>query len=637
MGYEELVVPSIADDYVGKATEEAEDLLEYFEYDVSFAPTKKFVKANDDAKLALNTILRHHDNWCESRHCVEIRTTVDGVFDPTEADRFRYWLRNLTTQAPLHILACIDGLNYTFAKALGARNEIWGTEQFASEEVVENANELAELFGIKPTFRVGQKQSRIINTLCKAIGVDKVNYNSTIQWLDDNGDIHQRIKAAGYNALFAAMADSYNLSTRERRVTISTDVVDFLMQSIGTSWASCMTIDKNDVMDTDDHMHHYDGMYSGGVLSYALDNVSFVVTYVPPSYEGNEPQLVQKEHRCLFFFDPDTGRLGQSRVYPDGRDNGEPNIAKEMRQIVQKVIADALDVPNLWTTEKGNDVFHTNIIAEGVQYHDYFRYNDVSMSFLKMETETKKEEMPKFKIGTSNQICPGCGDTFEREDAPLCYCCYGNGAKCAWCGRAINTDDNGYYYEYDNSWYCSNECAEEHCLCVPADRSDVVHQDDCSWCEADGNWYYYNEEGAETTDGHWFPNRYVADNYDYVYCEDVEQYAPRDDCRKDDYSGDWYYETEGIEIEYNWYANEDNAWDDGWRQCVDDDEWHMEHDCYGTTDNVWYASLENALKDGYVVCIDTGRLMHYSKAHFNFAKRDWQQARWSVIDRKEVV
>lgn len=628
----QLVEASDADHYICKATEEAKALLDFFRY-----PTARHmgdvVCANEISKREINDVLRNHPLWDELRHSITIDVEVDGVFDPKAQLEFRKWLRCITTYVPTKVFD-ENGVDMesaaVYSYRIGFVDGLWGTEQFVNEDVAECANQRAMAWGMKPVFKAGQKQSRIIGALCRNFGIDRLNYSKKETFMID-GELHTREKSAGYNALFAAMADSYNLAKRERCLTLSTNINDYLLQSIGTSWSSCMNIDKQNLLRTPDGMHHYSGMYSGGVLSYATDKVTLVATYITPGYEGGEPQLCMKEHRCLFFFNPNTGVLGQSRVYPDGRDGGEPNIAKEMRNIVQKAIAQCLGVPNLWKVEKGTSAYDQYATDEGVQYGDYNNYSDVNVSILC----TRDESVPiKIHIGNSDQICPCCGHVFEREDAIMCYNCYSD-CVCEHCGCALDRDDA--YTDYDNEHvFCSVGCAEEAGWCLPCDTDDgyLRRMDNCHYCESNERWYYYDDDGAATVDGDdWFPNNDVASYYGYVYAVDEGLYAREDDCSEDDYDGDWYYNNQnGVYVNGYWYHNEENANRDGYVHCVDDDEWHDVDECVQTNFGDWYHDKDILLAKGYVYCWDTGLYTHHSHVYFNYAKQIWQSRPWSAND-----
>lgn len=246
----------------------------------------------------------------------------------------------------------------------------------------------------------GQKTSRIVCKLCKLVGADKLS---------------------DFNKEFAKYADAINPISIKRHTIISCHPVDYLTMSFGNSWASCHTIDKRNQRKKPDN---HNGMYSSGTLSYALDSSSFVFYTVHKDYNGTEFELQDKINRNMFHIGND--KLIQARVYPQCSDSAD-GIYKQIREVVQQIIADCLEMPNLWKNVKGMNECYKVTISKGTHYQDYVKFNNCNVSYLKL-TEDDMYNTAKMTIG-HNPICPHCGLSHTWEDSVECDDCYDPYAK----------------------------------------------------------------------------------------------------------------------------------------------------------------------------------------------------------------
>lgn len=118
---------------------------------------------------------------------------------------------------------------------------------------------------------------------------------------------------------------------------------------------------------------------------------------------------------------------------------------------------------------------------------------------------------------------------------------------CANCGDWVSSR-YGIKNDYDDEWYCCEECAEE-----------------CGWvrCAYCGD---YHRECITTTDGFHYCCEDCADNDGYVCCIDTDE---------------WIYKEDAFEVEENrFYTSEDAARKDGWDKCVECGQWaKMCHSC----------------------------------------------------------
>ena len=240
----------------------------------------------------------------------------------------------------------------------------------------------------------GQKLSRVINKLCHYLGIDKDK---------------------DYNKEFAKFSDAVNPLTIKRHTVISVHPVDYFTMSFGNSWSSCHTIDKENIRCMDNSYH---GMYSGGTMSYMLDKTSVVFYTVDGKYDGNELELEPKINRNMFHIGED--KIVQGRVYPQSNDE-KNSIYKQFRNIMQKVIADCMNKPNMWKLRRGTGACSSVINSKGVHYRDYENFEDCNVSYLKLDDDTYNEN--KITVG-HEQICPSCGKVHTREKCIECDDCY---------------------------------------------------------------------------------------------------------------------------------------------------------------------------------------------------------------------
>lgn len=260
----------------------------------------------------------------------------------------------------------------------------------ASQEFVRKINKYFP--SLKAT--EGQKVSRIINKLCGLIGINKEK---------------------DYNKEFAKFSDAINPLKIKRHTVLSCHPVDYLTMSFGNSWGSCHTIDKKNKRHMDNSYH---GAYSGGTLSYMLDGTSAVFYTVDASYNGNNLELQPKINRNMFHIGE--YKVVQGRLYPQSNDDNN-EFYTDIRNIVQKVIADCWGKANMWTLKKGIDECCRVITSYGSHYKDYANYDLCNVSYLKLDNDMVNKK--KIIVG-HNSICPNCGDEHTWEESVECIHCY---------------------------------------------------------------------------------------------------------------------------------------------------------------------------------------------------------------------
>ena len=520
----------------------AEEILEHYGYDRNHH-LEESVQRCVEAKQRLREILSNHPNWDDEHDCIVFDVDSTRSVDADNITEFFHWVyRNRD----------IDVVDSDDVEELIMSYK----ERFADEEYTEKANKILLKYGGKATVKPGMKVSRIVNMVCKLWKLDQIVNIKHEEYVDNHGVLHERDKDYGWNYQFARYADSINPFTVKRHTIISINYNDFLTMSIGDNWASCHTIDKENINDVGNGYH---GEYSAGCLSYAMDKVSFVFYYVDNTYNGNDYQSQRKQKRCMFFYDHN--KLIQSRVYPDGRDIGDFGISEEVRNIVQRVISECIDEPDLWTVKKGVSNVENHIRSRGYQYEDYYNYNDVTISFSKNHPITEDT----LNIGSDSAKCICCGSTIEWSDAIYCAGCY-NGITCDRCGDYISDGEDlrDYYGDYH---YCCEDCANRDGWYSVNNSDYLVSEHNMFWDAYDGEPY---EEDSDTiyTDYGTYANEDNAEADGLVATEDTNQWRRREDCEEID--GEWYedpanagfiwLEEEGEWVYGDYAENVDGVW-----------------------------------------------------------------------------
>ena len=288
---------------------------------------------------------------------------------------------------------CFDRETYgLYNKILDLKRYIYYNDynQFTHEELAARINSLfPEVKAVKR-----QKVSKIVNKICTMYGFNK----------DEN-----------YNKEFAKFSDAINPLSIKRHTVLSVHPVDYLTMSFGNSWSSCHTIDKTNKRNMPNHYH---GQYSGGTLSYMLDGTSAVFYTVDKSYDGDKIELEPKINRNMFHIG--NNKIVQGRVYPQTSDNNG-DIYTDIRNIVQKVIADCMGRPNMWTLKRGCNECEKVVASRGVHYRDYENFSSCNVSYLKLDNDEIDEN--RIVVG-HNPICPHCGQVHYNSEAIECEDCY---------------------------------------------------------------------------------------------------------------------------------------------------------------------------------------------------------------------
>ena len=220
-------------------------------------------------------------------------------------------------------------------------------------DAVEKVN---KRFGIR--LSNGVKTSRAVNKMIKATKL----YTALIQ----NEEMEHQ-----FNSAYARYCDCINPLTIKRWTVISINFVDYLTLSNGKGWTSCINTDKNGYFTSGRYGR---GFNSRRTLDYALDPCTIVFYTISSSYDGDEYELQPKETRQLFHFNGNT--LIQARLYPQS-DDSRAYIYPQYREIMERVLCEGMEVPNLWSAPvKGIVPVSNNIVSLPYRYYESGDYID---------------------------------------------------------------------------------------------------------------------------------------------------------------------------------------------------------------------------------------------------------------------
>ena len=502
----------------------------------SYYEVRRIVSRLDDKASYFSALLSSGEGFVKERY-KEINNELNRFYE------IKSWYQAMTQEAPYDTDTRISNEDYEKYRHVQRIIRCMERRLADNENTLDQqlADMINENFPMKKKLVAGFSLSKTYGRLATYFGVNTVE-----DWqIKHNGER----KNYGYNYQIAKFGDATNPFRVPRIVSISVNVADFLNMSNGDSWASCHTIRR-------DGFGGFNGEYSSGTISYALDPCSFIFSTINSEYDGDEYSLQPKMQRCVFAYKD--GALYEGRVYPDGRDGGDQGYAAQFRAIVQKLFADVEGKSNYWT--KLDKSVIKNLC--GTAYHDWYYYSDTNVTGIKEMVEGNEVQI----FINQTPICIECGREHDYNECISC-CEDGGSCHCDRCGDRISQDDYDVVYCGDNV-YCCSECAEA---------------DGWRWCNNIDEWCHMNES----------------------------------DVHYDNYASEWFYDNGGDAVETedgNWYMNERNARNDGY-ECTSDGEWYPNGEVYFdeyTGENFhaesaddfvyingnYYQSIENAIANG---------------------------------------
>ena len=484
------------------------------------------------------------------------------------------------------------------------------------------AKEFAALFPDIPC-ATGTRIMKVVRRVLQKYNLDKIVDMQTTTWTDDNGVEHSREKDMGSNYWIAYLGDSINPLKITRHTIISLNPLDYLTMSFGNGWASCHTIDKENKRR---NRNTYEGQYCSGTLSYMLDKVSVIFYTVNADYDGNEYETQDKINRVMFHINEDYTAMIEGRVYPDGRDGGDNSLAAQFRNVMQKVLSDCTKENNLWVLKKGCSEISGYVRSEGTHYRDYSHYDDCNISI------RKGTENPKMIYVGHSPICPKCGAEHDIEGELNCEECKPSyDDYCERCGDGI-PEGEGIWCEDNERMYCCWDCA---------------NNDDVYYCEDDGRWHtenncyrddysgdYYYEYEVYTEDGNYYGTTENAEADGYR-CANNGCWYPEDDLLYDENKDEYFIEDEDtVEINGKYFMNEESACEAGY--IFFEDEWYEEEDC--VTDDFTGEMFPRGIYGS--VRIYDGEFDYFYRSEKNATEDGWVKAeddKWVRAEKKEEV
>lgn len=431
---------------------------------------------------------------------------------------------------------CNSEVKRLMNKLVSITNEIMNTNERLTEANAEKFNSLEP--DLKA--RADQKLSTIVLKLGQMYGLTEwTGETQTISWVDaSTGETMSKEKVDNWNLRYTRFCDAIKPLKKEFRCIITSNISDFVTMSNGSSWASCMTLDKTNL---DERSGNYEGCYSGGTIDYACDPSTIMMYLIPEDNTDEATWDVPKQKRCLFYVGESD--FVQSRVYPDGRDGSEfPSIRKELLDKFIEVVTkmSETDLPSdQWTSGKYNDFSNIDRHSCSLHYEDYFHYDDVTTVRNRAITRFKK-----IKVG-AEVPCLRCGRRNENENAVICADCYEETNEdmmvCEQCDERFDEDSDYSVTGFDSyggsHYFCCRECAERagYRYCDDEDEyRDEYYEDDYD------HYYYHNDdEKVVTKDGHVYCCAAHAESDGYIFCKDIDDWLREDDARYCEYCNSW--------------------------------------------------------------------------------------------------
>ena len=445
--------------------EDMKGLLSEYDYQYTEEALNKIIDTWATNKADLITAIKKHPNYLQGKFMIVFSHNFDRTVDKTAINGFKKWLLNSETCFAVREFMTEEMRNDVIDYGRKLPNDIFCfltemtnmTGQYIDDYIVERLDNISpDLHAHK-----GQKMSRVINKLLTYVGFNKL---------------------PDYNREFAKYADALNPLQITRHTVLSVNPLDYLTMSFGNSWASCHTIDKENKRNMP---NSYEGMYSSGTVSYMLDKPSMVFYTVDASYNGNDFWNEPKINRQMFHWGEE--KLVQGRLYPQDND-GDNSVYTPYREIVQNIMSELFEFPNLWTVAKGTSAAGRYVCSYGTHYRDYDSYENCTLSRI------KGSENEKYINVGHDPICIKCGNEHDIQEN---ISCCARKVTCAECGCEIDEDEARYI---DGEYYC----------------------DDCSfWCDCCGE--YRVGEATEVRGGRTVCSSCLEDHY--TFCDDCEEYV----------------------------------------------------------------------------------------------------------------
>ena len=337
-------------------------------------------------KKPLINLLSNHPNWNPEKLMIQFDADYSREFNRGAIYKFSDFIKPILTYKygvnGVHQLPNDEKQALHFIDS-NIRSQFFDSNM---DYQIRNLNETNDAFKI----RNNMKASKAIGKIAKVLGWDKLE---------------------GFNKAYADLCDALNPIKTVRHTCISLNPIDFLLMSNGNSWSSCHSIN---------YRNKDAGCYTSGTISYMLDACSFVFYTVDASFNGKDIELESKLQRQMFGYKQNM--ILQSRLYPQGNDYGSNDLYDDIRQIVQKVISDCLDIPNLWVKTKNDDIeSYVKQPKNATAYPDFEHFINCNVSIHKSMIDNKKKL--KMIVMARQPICISCGKKHSNTDSLYCSKC----------------------------------------------------------------------------------------------------------------------------------------------------------------------------------------------------------------------
>ncbi len=383
---------------------EVKRVLKRYEWSYSEDVIDKMVDKWFKAKKPLMDLFSKHPNWNNEKYYISFDVDFKREIDSDVIYTFKNYLHTNNNVDNTVKLLCS---NFKFYKNHSGDNSFVYFHFFDTildylmssgvSNLTSSLNDYIKAYMPELKTKNNQKISRLIHKICTILEFNKLE---------------------NYDAEFAKFADAINPLKIKRHTVISLNIVDYLLMSNGNSWSSCQTIDTKQI-----DQRLFRGESCNACWSYIFDASTIVMYTVNKKYNGNNLELQPKINRQLFYYQ--NQKLLQARLYPQSNDGvAGHDLRERFRNIMQKVIADCLNVPNLWVLKQ--NVYSTSLIGyvktyeNSTHYPDYlYEKNNCTLSKLKINNFISDEPI---LIG-SDSYCIQCGVKNNRVNSMYCYDC----------------------------------------------------------------------------------------------------------------------------------------------------------------------------------------------------------------------
>ena len=326
-------------------------------------------------------------------------------------------------------------------------------------------------------------------------GMEKLHYDNVLT--SEQLDLAKK-QIEMTSQYYSTLLEKIKAVTKEKKVVLSIDPVDFFRCSHGENWESC---------------HALGNMHGDGAVQYCVSPCAMIAYIESEKDADNYGGVKPLEWRQMIYTNKNLDTFVGSRQYR----TTNKDASKAVMEIIQELGA---ELNYLFTTETSAEVgnfqsYVRTFVAYAEEqgefaYNDIHRYHGISNDLFLMYTS---EENSKVEVNSCRYIpCLDCGEKFSehRDDCFCCNDCQSVGVCCEHCGDVEDEDDVYYVNDYPVCRWClENSGAYSYC-------------EDCEeWFEAD--------EITTVTDSHGW-HRCVCDRCleDYHYCEECGEYHAED-------------------------------------------------------------------------------------------------------------